>query len=47
MTQDKAAILYESVHRIEKLINELEKLAFKGHIGIYRELTKMFEQKLR
>ncbi len=47
LAQDKAAILYESVHRIEKLINELEKLEFKWHIGIYRELTKMFEQKLR
>lgn len=47
MAQDKPAILYESVHRIEKLIKELEQLEFKGKIGIFRELSKMFEQKLR
>lgn len=35
---------YESVHRIEKLIKELEWLKFGWQISISRELSKMFEQ---
>lgn len=35
---------YESVHRIEKLIKELEWLKFGWQISIARELSKMFEQ---
>lgn len=35
---------YESVHRIEKLIKELEWLKFEWQISIARELSKMFEQ---
>lgn len=35
---------YESVHRIEKLIKELELLKFGWQISISRELSKMFEQ---
>lgn len=35
---------YESVHRMEKLIKELDGLWFTGTISISRELSKMFEQ---
>lgn len=37
---------YESVHRIEKLISELEQLEFEGKISISREISKLFEQQL-
>lgn len=37
---------YESVHRIEKLISELEQLGFNGKISISREISKLFEQQL-
>ena len=36
--------LYESVHRIEKLLQELSQAGFQGQISIARELSKMFEQ---
>ena len=35
---------YESVHRFEKLLNELENLWFQGKISIAREISKLFEQ---
>ncbi len=35
---------YESVHRIEKLVKELEALEFQGEISVARELSKMYEQ---
>lgn len=38
--------IYESVHRVEKLMNELKKLEYKWHICIHRELSKKFEQKI-
>ena len=38
--------IYESVHRVEKLINELKKLEYQWNICIHRELSKKFEQKL-
>lgn len=47
LSDDKPGVLYESVHRIEKLIKELEGIKFTGKIGIYRELSKKFEQKER
>lgn len=37
---------YESVHRVEKLFDELEELCYAGKIFIAREISKMFEQKL-
>lgn len=37
---------YESVHRIEKLIAELDTLWFKGKISITREISKLFEEHL-
>jgi 16S rRNA (cytidine1402-2'-O)-methyltransferase len=46
MAQEKPAILYESVHRIEKLIKELDWLEFDGEVWIRRELSKKFEQKI-
>lgn len=36
--------VYESVHRIEKLLKELSQNDFQGKISIGRELSKMFEQ---
>jgi len=36
--------VYESVHRIEKLLKELTQAGFTGKISIARELSKMFEQ---
>ncbi len=36
--------IYESVHRIEKLLEELSQNEFMGQISIARELSKMFEQ---
>lgn len=36
--------VYESVHRIEKLLQELSQAGFTGQISIARELSKMFEQ---
>lgn len=35
---------YESVHRMEKLIKELQELGFEGKVMIARELSKMFEE---
>lgn len=35
---------YESVHRIEKLVKELQALKFMWQISISREISKMFEQ---
>lgn len=36
--------VYESVHRIEKLLEELHLNNFHGQISIAREVSKMFEQ---
>ena len=36
--------VYESVHRIEKFLEELKQAWFAGKISISRELSKMFEQ---
>ena len=35
---------YESVHRMERLIKDLEEVGFDGKIMILRELSKMFEE---
>lgn len=35
---------YESVHRMDKLIKELQELGFDGKMVIVRELSKMFEE---
>jgi 16S rRNA (cytidine1402-2'-O)-methyltransferase len=36
--------VYESVHRIEKFLKELDQNWFHGQISIAREVSKMFEQ---
>ena len=38
--------IYESVHRIEKTLNQLKENWFDGKIFIIREISKMFEQKI-
>lgn len=35
---------YESVHRMPKLLEELQTLNFKGKILIAREISKLFEE---
>lgn len=35
---------YESVHRMEKLVRELEELGFDGKVMVLRELSKVFEE---
>ena len=46
LARDIPTFFYESVHRIEKLISELDQLGFQGEISIARELSKLFEQHL-
>ena len=41
---DIPVFVYESVHRIEKLLKELSQTEFHGQISIAREVSKMFEQ---
>lgn len=36
--------VYESVHRIEKLLKELDQNGFHGKISLSREVSKMYEQ---
>jgi len=43
LENDKISILYESPHRIEKLINELKKYAPNKEIFLAKELTKIHE----
>ncbi|MFH0735078.1 MAG: 16S rRNA (cytidine(1402)-2'-O)-methyltransferase [bacterium] len=42
--EERTIILYESMYRIEKLINELNEYMPDRLILVYRELTKMFEE---
>lgn len=41
---ERASIFYESPHRIGKALASLEKVVPERRIGIFRELTKMFEE---
>lgn len=43
--EERTIILYESMYRIEKLLEELTHLMPNRYIVIYRELTKMFEER--
>ncbi len=44
---ERAAIFYESPHRILKTLDSLKKFLPEGRrVGIYRELTKIFEEAL-
>ncbi len=42
--EDRTVILFESTHRIERLLGELEGLIPQRRIVVARELTKMFEE---
>lgn len=44
MSSKIPVFVYESVHRIEKILKELSQAGFTGQISIARELSKMFEQ---
>ncbi len=43
--EERTIILYESMYRIEKLLEELTIVMPNRYIVIYRELTKMFEER--
>lgn len=38
--------MYESVHRVQKLLTQLQELWYAGNVSIARELTKLYEQYL-
>ncbi len=44
--EERAVILYESPHRIEKLMSELAAVLPERETMLFRELTKMFEEVL-
>lgn len=44
MLSEFPTFFYESVHRIEKLVTELDQLWFQGKISITREISKLFEE---
>ena len=46
LTSEYPIFFYESVYRVEKLLNELKSYWFNWKVAIFRELTKKFEQKL-
>jgi len=45
--EERTIVVYESVYRIEKLINELNEYMPDRHVVVCRELTKMFEETWR
>ncbi|MDP4116638.1 MAG: 16S rRNA (cytidine(1402)-2'-O)-methyltransferase [Bacteroidota bacterium] len=45
--EERTIVVYESVYRIEKLINELNEYMPNRHVVVCRELTKMFEETWR
>lgn len=42
----QAVFFYESVHRIQKLLDQLTKINFEGKISVSREISKHFEQNI-
>lgn len=45
MNKEYTVVVYESVHRIEKTLSELEEhLGSEHHIVVGREITKKFEE---
>jgi len=44
--ENTPVFFYESVHRVEKLLEELVTLEYEWVVFVARELSKMFEQKL-
>lgn len=45
-TQARASVFYESPHRIVKALESLQKTAPERRLGLYRELTKIYEEAL-
>ncbi len=45
--EKRTIVLYESVYRIEKLLNELNELMPERYLVVWRELTKKFEENWR
>ncbi|MCP5063455.1 MAG: 16S rRNA (cytidine(1402)-2'-O)-methyltransferase [Ignavibacteriae bacterium] len=45
--EQRTIVLYESVYRIEKLLNELTEYMPNRFVVVHRELTKMFEETWR
>lgn len=45
--EERTIILYESMYRIEKLLNELNLYMPERYVVVQRELTKMFEESWR
>jgi len=45
--EPRSIVLYESVYRIEKLLNELNEYMPNRFVVVHRELTKMFEESWR
>ena len=45
--EKRPVVVYESPHRIEKLLSELTEFAPEKHVMLFRELTKMYEEVLR
>lgn len=43
-TSNTPVFFYESVHRFEKLLSELQELWFNGKIFVGREISKLYEQ---
>lgn len=43
---ERASIFYESPHRIMKALESLKKVASARRVGLYRELTKIYEEAL-
>jgi len=46
IVSERPYFFYESVHRIQKVLQELHNLWFRGKVSLGRELTKMHEQLL-
>ena len=44
--EERASIVYESPHRIMKALDSLQKNMPERRLGLYRELTKMYEEVL-
>lgn len=47
LTEDRTVVVYESVYRIKKLLEEINSYAPVRKIAVCRELTKKFEEILR
>lgn len=45
ISSEMPVFIYESVHRVVKTLSELKALWFSWKVALFRELSKMFEQK--